>query len=152
MPETRTQPGQRGPGADPTARLLAVVDRSVPPLRPVGDDLLSRWYVSSGTALPIDEWADPAASRLAETFTAGADLVDVEEAVVAFAQARAGCEHSAEGRVRRPGGAGAAGLADLGQRMERLDRPGGPHGPGARRLGRRAGLPAELRGRRRGAR
>jgi len=99
MTETRTQPGQHGPGADPTARLLAVVDRSVPPLRPVGDDLLSRWYLSSGTALPIDEWADPAAGRLAETFAAGADLVEVEEAVVAFAQARAGSEHSAEALV-----------------------------------------------------
>src|SRR5262250_3298518 len=96
MTETRSQHGQRRPGADPTARLLAAVDRSVPPLRPVGDDLLSRWYVSAGTALPFDEWADPASSQLAETFAGGADLVDVEEAVVAFAQARAGAEHSAE--------------------------------------------------------
>jgi hypothetical protein len=71
----------------------------VPPLRPVGDDLLSRWHVSAGTALPFDEWADPAASQLAETFVAGADLVEVEEAVVAFAQARAGSDHSAEALV-----------------------------------------------------
>jgi hypothetical protein len=71
----------------------------VPPLRPVGDDLLSRWYVSAGSTLPLDEWADPAASQLAEIFAAGADLVAVEEAVVAFAQARAGSEHSAEALV-----------------------------------------------------
>lgn len=71
----------------------------MPPQRPVGYDLLSRWYLSAGSALPFDEWADPATRHLAEAFVPGADLVAVEEAVVAFAQARAGAEHPAEALV-----------------------------------------------------
>jgi hypothetical protein len=84
---------------DETARLLAAVDRSAPPHRPVGDDLLSRWHLSTGSVVPFDEWADPATRRLVEAFAEGADLVAVEQAVVAFAQARAGSEYPAEALV-----------------------------------------------------
>jgi hypothetical protein len=99
MTETRPGPEPTPHGRDGARRLRAVVGRSVPPQRPVGDDLLSRWYLSAGSALPFDEWADPATRHLAEAFVPGADLVAVEEAVVAFAQARAGAEHPAEALV-----------------------------------------------------
>jgi hypothetical protein len=36
---------------DGAARLRAVVDRSGPPHRPVGDDLLSRWYIGAARRL-----------------------------------------------------------------------------------------------------
>src|SRR5262245_14764791 len=99
MTETGTPSAARPPDADAIRRLLDVVDRSEPPHRPVGGDLLSRWYLSAACALPFDEWADPATLRLADAFVAGADLVAVEEAVVAFAQARAGSDHPAEALV-----------------------------------------------------
>jgi hypothetical protein len=95
MKETRvpSQPPQRD--ADGAARLLQLVGRSVPPRRPVGG-LISDWYREAGTDLPLGEWADPATRRLADAFDGPADLVAVEAAVVAFAQARAGAGHPAE--------------------------------------------------------
>jgi hypothetical protein len=98
---TETPAGSTAPTSDvdATGRLLAVVNRWVPPHQRVAGDVLTRWYVSAASALPFDEWADPATCRLAEAFVAGADLVAVEEAVVAFAQARAGSEHPAEALV-----------------------------------------------------
>jgi hypothetical protein len=95
MQETWEPSGPTHPGPDGPSRLLALVDRSVPPRRPVGG-LIVDWYHTSGTDLPFEEWADPATRRLAATFDGGADLVQVEYAVVAFAQARAGADHSAE--------------------------------------------------------
>jgi hypothetical protein len=96
MKEPQGPTGPDHQGQDGSARLRAVVDRSGPPHRPVGDGLLSRWYIGAATSLPQSEWADLAARRLADAFESGADLVAVEEAVVAFAQARAGADHPAE--------------------------------------------------------
>ncbi len=95
MQETWEPYGPTHPGPDGPSRLLALVDRSAPPRRPVGG-LIANWYHTSGTEVPYEEWADPSTRRLAVTFEAGADLVQVEYAVVAFAQARAGADHSAE--------------------------------------------------------
>jgi hypothetical protein len=75
--------------------LTTLVDRSGPPHRSVGG-LISRWYAASGTALLFDEWADPATSTLAAAFDRESDVRDVEDAVVAFAQARAGASHPVE--------------------------------------------------------
>jgi hypothetical protein len=83
---------------DGSARLRALVDRSGPPPRPVGK-LITDWYLSSGTALPFAEWADPATDQLAEAFASGADLDTVERAIVAFAQARAGADHPVDAVV-----------------------------------------------------
>jgi hypothetical protein len=88
-----SHPPQVGP--DGTSRLLALVGRSAPPHRPVGG-LIHRWYAASGTRLLFDEWADPATRELADVFERGADLADVEQAVVGFAQARAGADHDAD--------------------------------------------------------
>jgi len=96
MKEPQGPTGPDHQGKDGPARFLDVVDRSGPPHRPVGDDLLSRWHIGAATSLPLSEWADPATRHLADAFESGADLVAVEEAVVAFAQARAGAEHPAE--------------------------------------------------------
>jgi hypothetical protein len=49
-----------------------------------------------GTDLAFDDWRDPAARRLAHVFESHAELVTVERAVVAFAQARARAEHGLE--------------------------------------------------------
>src|SRR5262249_4913554 len=95
MKETWEQPGSPHPSLDGSTRLLSLVDRSGPPPRPVGG-LLQDWYLASGTSLPFAEWADPATDQLAGAFARGADLVEVEQAVVAFAEARAGAEHPAE--------------------------------------------------------
>jgi hypothetical protein len=95
MEETWEPFGPTHPGPDGPSRLLALVGRSAPPCRPAGG-LISDWYATSGTDLPYEEWADPATRRLAATFEGGTDLVQVEYAVVAFAQARAGADHSAE--------------------------------------------------------
>ena len=76
-------------------RLLALVDRSAPPHRPVGE-LLRRWYATSGSDLVFDEWADPATERLAGAFGRGAGLAAVEQAVVAFAEARGGAGHDVD--------------------------------------------------------
>lgn len=88
-------PDPTSTGADGTTRLLALVGRSAPPHRPAGE-LIHRWYAASGTALLFDEWADPATLALAAAFDRRADLATVEDALVAFAQARAGAEHSSE--------------------------------------------------------
>jgi hypothetical protein len=82
-------------GADGARRLLTLVGRSAPPHRPVGG-LLLRWYAASGTALLYDEWADPATSDLAAVFDRSADVAAVEQAVVRFAQARAGAGHDVD--------------------------------------------------------
>ena len=82
-------------GVDGISRLLRLVDRSGPPHRSVGG-LISRWYAASGTALLFDEWADPATGTLAAAFDRESDVRDVEDAVVAFAQARAGASHPVE--------------------------------------------------------
>ena len=80
-------------GRDGAARLLsALADRSGPPHRTVGE-LINRWYAASCSSLRFDEWADPAAGDLARAFEGASDVRDVEEAVVAFAQARAGAGH-----------------------------------------------------------
>lgn len=83
------------PGADGASWLLALVGRSAPPHRPVGD-LLRGWHAASGTDLAFDEWADPATGDLAAAFDHPTDLASVERAVVAFAQARAGADHGVE--------------------------------------------------------
>jgi hypothetical protein len=93
--ETRATASPTHPGEDGTSRLLTLVDRSGPPHRSVGG-LISRWYAASGTALLFDEWADPATSTLAAVFDRESDIRDVEDAVVAFAQARAGASHPVE--------------------------------------------------------
>ncbi len=80
---------------DGDSRLLSLVDRSGPPHRSVGG-LINRWYAASGTALLFDEWADPATGDLAAVFDRESDVRDVEDAVVAFAQARAGASHPVE--------------------------------------------------------
>jgi hypothetical protein len=58
--------------------------------------LLFRWYAASGTDLLFDEWADPATAALAAAFDRDAELAAIEDAVVAFAQARAGADHGPE--------------------------------------------------------
>ncbi|HEX5947400.1 MAG TPA: hypothetical protein VFY82_14035 [Acidimicrobiales bacterium] len=83
------------PGADGVLRLLSLVDRSAPPHRPVGG-LIHSWYAASGTALLFDEWADPAARHLAAVFDRDASPDTVEQAIVAFAQARAGAGHDVD--------------------------------------------------------
>ena len=93
--ETRALAHPHHPGVDGVSRLLSLVDRSAPPHRSVGG-LINRWYAASGTALLFDEWADPAAGDLAAAFDRESDVRDVEDAVVAFAQARAGASHPVE--------------------------------------------------------
>jgi hypothetical protein len=93
--ETRAAPSPGQTGPDAAARLRALVGRSGPPHWPVGGRLLD-WYVDSGTDLAFDEWCDPATRRLADVFESRAELVTVEWAVVAFAEARAGADHAAE--------------------------------------------------------
>jgi hypothetical protein len=93
--ETRASAHPTQSGVDGVSRLLSLVDRSGPPHRSVGG-LIVRWYAASGTTLLFDEWADPAASHLATVFDRESDVGDVEDAVVAFAQARAGASHPVE--------------------------------------------------------
>ena len=59
------------------------------------DRFLVDWYRESGAAIGFDEWCDPAVRYLGVVFGSDADLAVVEEAVVAFAQARADAEFSA---------------------------------------------------------
>lgn len=96
MEETRELPPHPTHlGPDGPSRLLALVDRSGSPPRQVSE-LIAHWHAGSGSDLAFDEWADPSTVQLAGAFESGADLYEVERAVVAFAQARAGAEHSAE--------------------------------------------------------
>jgi hypothetical protein len=95
MTESSAASPRAGRAPDGASRLLALVDRSEPPHRPVGG-LVHAWYAASGTALWFGEWADPATERLARVFERQAPLGEVEAAIVAFAQARAGADHEVE--------------------------------------------------------
>lgn len=95
MKETRAPAHPIHPGVDGVSRLLSLVDRSGPPHRSVGG-LITRWYAASGTDLLFEEWADPATGDLAAAFDRESDVSDVEDAVVAFAQSRAGASHPVE--------------------------------------------------------
>jgi len=91
-PRPPSSSSQRSPSG--ASRLLELVVRPGPPLRPDGG-LLADWYRESGAAIGFDEWCDPAVRHLGAAFESEADLVAIEEAVVAFAQARAGSDHTA---------------------------------------------------------
>jgi hypothetical protein len=54
------------------------------------------WHEASGTALPFAEWCDPTSRRLAATLCQPEGPRHVDASVVAFAQARAGADHTAE--------------------------------------------------------
>jgi hypothetical protein len=117
MQESPTPHDPATSGADGVVRLLTLVDRSAPPHRSVGG-LIHRWYAASGTALLFDEWADPAARHLAAVFDRDAATETVEQAIVAFAQARAGAGHEVDAvtadlvalvRVAWPSGRGSWG-------------------------------------------
>jgi hypothetical protein len=95
MTESRWSSSKTTKVEDGAPRLLSLVGRSGPPHRPV-DGLLRTWHGSSGTSLGLDEWADPATCRLADVFERNGALDDVESAVVAFAQARAGADHTVD--------------------------------------------------------
>jgi hypothetical protein len=92
MKETQAPLDPPDKGVDGVSRLLSLVGRSAPPHRPVGG-LIHKWYAASGTALLFDEWADPAAQHLAAVFDREAAPDTIEQAIVAFAQARAGAGH-----------------------------------------------------------
>jgi hypothetical protein len=98
MSAPRRDPTPPRRATDGSSRLLALaVGRDG---RPRPDDahvdaFLVDWHRASGTSIGFDEWCDPAARYLAAVFGPGADLAVIEEAVVAFAQARAGADHSA---------------------------------------------------------
>ena len=111
----RTRPHRATDGAP---RLLdLVVGRDGGPRPDDGrvDALLVDWHRASGTPIGFDEWCDPAARYLGAVLHPGADVAVIEEAVVAFAQARAGADHSA-----------AAVAGDL-VALARLAWPGGGH-------------------------
>lgn len=95
MTRPQTPPHPAKPGAAGVARLLSLVGRSAPPHRPVGE-LLRDWHAASGTRLALAEWADHATAALAAAFDGPVDFAAVEQAVVAFAQARAGADHEAD--------------------------------------------------------
>ena len=95
MKETQAPLDPPDTGVDGVSRLLSLVGRSAPPHRPVGG-LIHRWYAASGTALLFDEWADPAARHLAAVFDRDAAPDTIEQAIVAFAQARAGAGHEVD--------------------------------------------------------
>lgn len=88
-PSSSTQQGPSG-----ASRLLELV-ASPGPLPGPDDEFLADWYRESSPGISFDEWCDPAARRLASVFAVEADLSVIEDAVVAFAQARAGSDHSA---------------------------------------------------------
>jgi hypothetical protein len=99
MSESSTPTGFPHPSWSGLARLLSLVGRSECPPRPA-DGLLFSWHQASGTSLTFAEWCDPAARDLAaalsyRTHTCLADSRHVDAAIVAFAQARAGADHSA---------------------------------------------------------
>lgn len=120
MEESRTSLDPPGMGSDGASRLLSLVDRSAPPHRLVGG-LIHRWYAASGTTLLFEEWADPATCALADAFDRSAPLARLEDAVVAFAQARAGADHDLDAvtgdllalvRLARSDGLGVWGASD----------------------------------------
>ena len=78
-------------GASRLLELVVGPDAAPPP--PVG--LLADWYRESGAVIAFDEWCDPAVRYLGAVFGSDTDLATIEEAVVAFAQARAGADHTA---------------------------------------------------------
>ena len=91
--ETRA-PAYPHPGVDGDSRLLSLVDRSEPP--PVGRRTPQPLARRVRDRLPFDEWCDPATGDLAAVFDRESDVRDVDDAVVAFAQARAGASHPVE--------------------------------------------------------
>jgi hypothetical protein len=95
MTESRTTSSGTHTVTDGVPRLLSLVDRLAPPHRPVGG-LIRQWHAASGTALSIEEWADPAALHLADVFGRNGALDEIEAAVVAFAEARAGARHDVD--------------------------------------------------------
>jgi hypothetical protein len=98
MSESPTKAGFPHPGWAVVSRLLLLVGRSASPPRPT-DDLLSAWHEAAGTTLPFPEWCDPIARNLATTLSECRESQEsrlVDASVVAFAQARAGSDHTAE--------------------------------------------------------
>jgi hypothetical protein len=95
MSESPAPAGYPHPSWSGVARLLSLVGRSECPPRPA-DGLLDAWHDASGTSLPFAEWCDPTARALADVLSQPNDPRDVDAAVVAFAQARAGADHTAE--------------------------------------------------------
>jgi hypothetical protein len=93
MSERRPPSGASGQG-DGAERLLEIITRPEPLPRSEGG-LLIAWYRESGATIPFDEWCDPAARHLGAVFESSVDLTTIEGAVVTFAQARAGADHTA---------------------------------------------------------
>jgi hypothetical protein len=94
-PRPPSSPSPRG--SNGASRLLELVVGPDPGL-PSHDGLvglLAAWYRESGAAIGFDEWCDPATRRLGAVFVSDAPVTVVEDAVVAFAQARAGADHPA---------------------------------------------------------
>jgi hypothetical protein len=127
---------QRSPSG--ASRLLELVVRPGCPPRP-GGGLLTDWYRESVAAIDLEEWCDPAVRHLGAVFESEADLATIEEAVVAFAQARAGSDHTAAEvaadvvalvRLAWPG-AGHGGTSGMGGSMPSACSPV-PSAPGRR--------------------
>jgi hypothetical protein len=95
MSESPTTAGYPHPSWAGVSRLLSLVGRSECPPRPA-DGLLPAWHDASGTDLEFAEWCDPTARRLAEVLSTPTPSREVDVAVVEFAQARAGADHTAE--------------------------------------------------------
>lgn len=95
MSESPTTAGYPHPSWAGVSRLLSLVGRSECPPRPT-DGLLNVWHDASGTDLPFAEWCDPKARRLADVLSKPTPSREVDMAVVEFAQARAGADHTAE--------------------------------------------------------
>jgi hypothetical protein len=95
MSESPTSAGFPHPGWAGVSRLLSLVGRSECPPRPA-DELLATWHEASGTTLPFPEWCDPTARRLAAALCEPQGPRRIDAAVVAFAQARAGADHTSE--------------------------------------------------------
>jgi hypothetical protein len=95
MSESPTTAGYPHPSWAGVSRLLSLVGRSECPPRPA-DGLLTAWHDASGTDLPFAEWCDPTARRLSDVLSTPTPSREVDMAVVEFAQARAGADHTAE--------------------------------------------------------
>lgn len=95
MSESPTTAGYPHPSWAGVSRLLSLVGRSECPPRPA-DGLLTAWHDASGTELPFAEWCDPTARRLSDVLSTPTPSREVDMAVVEFAQARAGADHTAE--------------------------------------------------------